>query len=105
MHCAVFARLCCISIAHECCCFHADSLKLLLLTACKKRTHAAQIFHSDRVHYVLDEIIMGGMVLETNINSILTAIMDQNKLHAASMKVQLSTPSGSSALVSNALRR
>jgi hypothetical protein len=48
---------------------------------------------------------MGGMVLETNINSILTAIMDQNKLHAASMKVQLSTPSGSSALVSNALRR
>eukprot|EP00953_Heterococcus_sp_UTEX-ZZ885_P011337 6567-Heterococcus_DN1.PRE.4 len=48
---------------------------------------------------------MGGMVLETNINSILTAIMEQNKLHAASMKVQLSTPSGSSALVSNALRR
>ena len=24
------------------------------------------IFHSDKVHYILDEIIMGGMVLETN---------------------------------------
>ena len=31
------------------------------------------IFHSDRVHYVLDEIVMGGMVLETNINAIIEA--------------------------------
>ncbi|CAN0538729.1 unnamed protein product, partial [Ectocarpus sp. 12 AP-2014] len=44
------------------------------------------IFHSDKVHYVLDEIIMGGMVLETNINQILLAINDQNRLHAASNK-------------------
>merc|ERR1711915_498806 len=35
------------------------------------------IFHSDKVHYVLDEIVMGGMVLETNIASILQAIQDQ----------------------------
>lgn len=34
------------------------------------------IFHSDRVHYVLDEIVMGGMVLETNISSILQAIKE-----------------------------
>uniref|UniRef100_A0A6U4FDZ1 AP complex subunit sigma n=1 Tax=Phaeomonas parva TaxID=124430 RepID=A0A6U4FDZ1_9STRA len=46
------------------------------------------IFHSDRVHYVLDEIIMGGMVLETNIVNILQAINDQHKLHLASNKVQ-----------------
>ena len=46
-----------------------------------------------KVHYVLDEIIMGGMVLETNINQILTAINDQNRLHAASNKVGL-PPSG-----------
>lgn len=44
------------------------------------------IFHSDRVHYILDEIVMGGMVLETNINSILQAINDQEKIHADSMK-------------------
>lgn len=39
------------------------------------------IFHSDRVHYILDEIIMAGMVLETNITNIMNAINDQTKLH------------------------
>lgn len=38
------------------------------------------IFHSDRVHYILDEIVMGGMVLETNIVHILQAIKDQGTL-------------------------
>jgi AP-3 complex subunit sigma len=38
------------------------------------------VFHSDKVHYILDEIIMAGMVLETNIHSILTAVQEQNKL-------------------------
>jgi AP-3 complex subunit sigma len=45
------------------------------------------IFHSDKVNYILDEIIMAGMVLETNINHILTSINEQNKLHANSTKV------------------
>lgn len=44
------------------------------------------IFHSDRVSYILDEIIMAGMVLETNINHILGAVTDQNRLHANSIK-------------------
>lgn len=44
------------------------------------------IFHSERVHYILDEIVMGGMVLETNISSILQAINDQKKLHDNSLK-------------------
>jgi AP-3 complex subunit sigma len=44
------------------------------------------IFHSDRVHYILDEIVMGGMVLETNINAILQAITDQERMHTESMK-------------------
>jgi len=44
------------------------------------------IFHSERVHYILDEIVMGGMVLETNISSILQAINDQKKLHENSLK-------------------
>ena len=45
------------------------------------------IFHSDKVSYILDEIIMAGMVLETNINHILTSVSEQNKLHANSVKV------------------
>ena len=36
-----------------------------------------------QVNYILDEIIMAGMVLETNINHILTSVNEQNKLHAA----------------------
>ncbi len=39
-----------------------------------------------QVHYVLDEIIMAGMVLETNIIQILGVINDQNRLHAQSQK-------------------
>lgn len=38
------------------------------------------IFHSDKVHYILDEIVMGGMVLETNITKIIEAITEMNKL-------------------------
>ncbi len=45
------------------------------------------IFHSDKVNYILDEIIMAGMVLETNINHILTSISEQNKLHSSSIKI------------------
>ena len=44
------------------------------------------IFHSDRVHYVLDEIVMGGMVLETTIGFILQALKDQDKMHSDSLK-------------------
>mmetsp|Transcript_6560 Transcript_6560/g.9558 ORF Transcript_6560/g.9558 Transcript_6560/m.9558 type:complete len:171 (-) Transcript_6560:286-798(-) len=49
------------------------------------------IFHADLVHYVLDEIVMGGMVLETNINNILQAIQDQGKMHSNSLKNTTST--------------
>lgn len=38
------------------------------------------------MHYVLDEIIMAGMVLETNIIHILQVVTDQNRLHSASEK-------------------
>mmetsp|Transcript_23606 Transcript_23606/g.33117 ORF Transcript_23606/g.33117 Transcript_23606/m.33117 type:complete len:182 (-) Transcript_23606:1343-1888(-) len=49
------------------------------------------IFHSDRVHYVLDEIVMGGMVLETNISTILQAIKDQGKMHSDSLKFDVNS--------------
>ncbi|XP_055090085.1 AP-3 complex subunit sigma-1-like isoform X5 [Symphalangus syndactylus] len=38
------------------------------------------IFHVDKVHSILAEIVMGGMVLETNMNEIVTQIDAQNKL-------------------------
>ena len=42
------------------------------------------IFHSDKIHYALDEIVMGGMVLETNINEVLTAVNEMNRLDSPS---------------------
>lgn len=38
------------------------------------------IFHVDKVQYILQEIVMGGMVLETNMSEILTHIEAQNKI-------------------------
>ena len=38
------------------------------------------IFHPDKVNYILDEIIMGGMVLDTNIADVLEAIHEMDKL-------------------------
>ncbi|XP_063722110.1 AP-3 complex subunit sigma-1-like isoform X1 [Symsagittifera roscoffensis] len=38
------------------------------------------IFHVDRVHYILQEIVMGGMVLETNMNEILLRVNEQDKI-------------------------
>ena len=36
------------------------------------------IFNSDKVHYILDELVMGGMVLETSAGDILDAIIEMN---------------------------
>ncbi|CAG0912671.1 unnamed protein product [Notodromas monacha] len=38
------------------------------------------IFHVDKVHYILNELVMGGMVLETNVSEIVSRIEEQNKL-------------------------
>merc|ERR1719163_1227059 len=40
------------------------------------------IYHYDRVNYILDEIVMSGMVLETNADSVLTAVKETKKLEA-----------------------
>ena len=37
------------------------------------------IFHVDRIHNILQEICIGGMVLETNMSEILTHIDSQTK--------------------------
>jgi AP-3 complex subunit sigma len=56
------------------------------------------IFHSDRVHYILDEIVMGGMVLETNIHAVLQSIQDQRKLHSDSLTVGSAGPESASSV-------
>lgn len=38
------------------------------------------IFHADSVHHILAELVMGGMVLQTNMSDILARIEDQNKI-------------------------
>jgi AP-3 complex subunit sigma len=40
------------------------------------------IFHADKVQHVLMEIVMGGMVVETNKEEIFRAVSDMNKLAA-----------------------
>lgn len=45
------------------------------------------IFHVDKVHYILNELVMGGMVLETNMTEILTRIEDQNKLEKQEVSI------------------
>ena len=43
------------------------------------------IFHSDKVHYVLDELVLAGLVIDTNIGNILRATKDMAKLHSKSL--------------------
>lgn len=38
------------------------------------------IFHVDKVHYILNELVMGGMVVETNMTEIITRIEEQSRL-------------------------
>eukprot|EP01088_Endostelium_zonatum_P021219 TRINITY_DN824_c0_g1_i2.p1 TRINITY_DN824_c0_g1~~TRINITY_DN824_c0_g1_i2.p1 ORF type:complete len:169 (-),score=28.83 TRINITY_DN824_c0_g1_i2:74-580(-) len=46
------------------------------------------IFHMDKVHFILDEVVMGGMVLETNLNQILAAVDEQSKIEKAEHPIQ-----------------
>ena len=38
------------------------------------------IFNSDKVHFILDEIVQGGMVLETSVPRIIDSITEQTLL-------------------------
>jgi len=37
------------------------------------------IFHSDKVHYIIEEIVQGGLVLETNKDDIMGSIKELHK--------------------------
>lgn len=41
------------------------------------------IFHSTQVHFILDEVVMGGQVLETNMGEIVGAVRAMHQLERA----------------------
>ncbi|KAA8592715.1 hypothetical protein FQN60_018170 [Etheostoma spectabile] len=47
------------------------------------------IFHVDKVHNILAEMVMGGMVLETNMNEIITQVDAQNKMEKSEVRLTL----------------
>lgn len=49
------------------------------------------LVHADSVHHILNELVMGGMVLQTNMNEILARIEDQNKIQKAEAGISAST--------------
>lgn len=49
------------------------------------------IFHMDKINYVLDEIVVGGLVLETNMGDILTALQAAKRESLASSSPQSNT--------------
>ena len=55
------------------------------------------IFHSDKVHFILDEIVMGGLVLETNSQDVRANIVQMTKLEQQSMRSSISTKLGQNA--------
>lgn len=58
------------------------------------------IFHADSVHHILNELVMGGMVLQTNMNEILARIEDQNKIQRTEAGVLSAGSAGASRAVS-----
>jgi len=53
------------------------------------------IFHFDEVHAILNEIIQGGLVLETNINEIVASVQVVSKARKASVN-SVGAPSSAS---------
>lgn len=49
------------------------------------------IFHADSVHFILNELVMGGMVLQTNMNEIIARVEEQNKLQKAEAGMSVNT--------------
>lgn len=46
---------------------------------------------SAQVHYILQEVVMGGMVLETNMNEIVAQVEVQNRLEKSEVRSFLSS--------------
>ncbi|XP_040426087.1 AP-3 complex subunit sigma-2 isoform X1 [Cygnus olor] len=59
------------------------------------------IFHMDKVHYILQEVVIGGMVLETNMNEIVAQVEAQSKLEKAEQGGLSAAPSRAVSAVKN----
>lgn len=62
---------------------HTHTLKVFVETLDRCFENVCEldlIFHVDKVHNILQEICIGGMVLETNMSEILTHVDAQTKL-------------------------
>ncbi|ROL53724.1 AP-3 complex subunit sigma-1 [Anabarilius grahami] len=53
------------------------------------------IFHMDKVHNILAEMVMGGMVLETNMSEIITQVEAQTKMEKSEVRATRVSPSDS----------
>lgn len=53
------------------------------------------IFHMEKVQYILSEIVQGGMVLETNLNTIVKRINEQEALEKQEMSAANNLPAAS----------
>ncbi|CAF3347884.1 unnamed protein product [Rotaria socialis] len=56
------------------------------------------IFHVDKVHYILQEMCMGGMVLETNLSEIVARFDEQSKLEKQEAGITAGTTKAMTAL-------
>uniref|UniRef100_A0A673XY98 Adaptor related protein complex 3 subunit sigma 2 n=1 Tax=Salmo trutta TaxID=8032 RepID=A0A673XY98_SALTR len=62
-------------------CLHIDSVFVETLDKCFENVCELDlIFHMDKVHFILQEVVMGGMVLETNMNEIVGQVELQNRM-------------------------
>ncbi|XP_035424825.1 AP-3 complex subunit sigma-2 isoform X1 [Cygnus atratus] len=59
------------------------------------------IFHMDKVHYILQEVVIGGMVLETNMNEIVAQVEAQSKLEKVEQGGLSAAPSRAVSAVKN----
>uniref|UniRef100_A0A672G2V8 AP complex mu/sigma subunit domain-containing protein n=1 Tax=Salarias fasciatus TaxID=181472 RepID=A0A672G2V8_SALFA len=71
-----------IQVCH-CCSIFIIIIKVFVETLDKCFENVCEldlIFHMDKVHYILQEVVMGGMVLETNMNEIVAQVEVQNRM-------------------------
>ena len=60
--------------------FHMDKVLGNVLRPCH--------YHKSQVHWILNELVMGGMVLETNMSEIMLRIEEQNKIEKDEVRLK-----------------
>lgn len=69
---------------------HLFGGRILLQSTCFNLRVCTAVFMCVQVHYILQEVVMGGMVLETNMNEIVAQVEVQNRMEKS--EVSLSGP-------------